>query len=177
MADIIDPAASNVEIMRVALAAMERGDLDACVAMLTDDFLIDVAGAPPKRGHRAWRDNAEALFASFSDVKLDIVDIFGAGDRVAVRLRVSGRHTGEFLGQQPTGKRIDYTSNELYQIRDGKIAAEWICSDTLALMTQTGVVSGARVIGLWLAGFRFWFALAIGVIAGAIAVWLLQSVF
>lgn len=92
--------------------------------------------------------------------------MFAAGDRVAVRVRLTGTHSGDFLGHPPTGRRVDYKSNEIYRIADGKIAAEWICSDTLSLMTQTGVMSGARLVNLWLAGYRVWFALAAGLVAG-----------
>ena len=167
MSDRSDTPEDNIALMRAAFAAMQRRDLDTCMTMLTEDFLIDVAGAPIGRGRKAWRRNAEMLFASFSDVELHVEDMFAAGDKVAVRLRLTGRHTAEFLGHPPTGRRFDYKSNELYQVIDGKIASEWICSDTLTLMTQTGVLSGKRLVGLWLAGYRFWFGVATGVMTGA----------
>lgn len=157
---------ANLALMRAAFAALQRRDLDACVGMLSEDFLIDVAGAPVKRGRGAWRRNAEVLFTAFPDVTFDVEDMFAAGDKVAVRVRLTGTHSGDFLGHPSTGRRIDYKSNELYRIVDGKIAAEWICSDTLSLMTQTGVMSEARLVNLWLSGYRVWFALVAGLAAG-----------
>ena len=53
-------------------------------------------------------------------------------------MRLTGTHTGEFLGIQPTRKKVEYESNELYRIVDGTIAEEWICSDMLTLMAQIG---------------------------------------
>ncbi|HEV8222907.1 MAG TPA: ester cyclase [Streptosporangiaceae bacterium] len=59
-----------------------------------------------------------------------------AGDRVAVRLRFRGTHSGEFLGIPPTGRTIEYVSHEFYRIAGGLIAEEWICSDLATLLRQ-----------------------------------------
>jgi steroid delta-isomerase-like uncharacterized protein len=158
----------NLAVMRAALDAMNRRDLDACVAMLTPDFVISIAGAPPdQRGPSAWRRNAEMLFKAFPDARIHIDDMFASDDKVAVRVRITGTHTGPFLGVEPTGKPIAYESNELYRIVDGRIAQEWICSDMLTMMTQIGAYPAQRLLTLWLAGYRVWFAGALGLAAGA----------
>src|SRR5262249_43716877 len=95
-----------------------------------------------------------------------VEDMFAAGDKVAVRARFTGTHTGEFLGHQPTGKQVEYRSNELYRIADGKISEEWICSDTLTLMTQIGAIPAGRLLSMWFAGYRVWFAAGLGLAAG-----------
>ena len=59
------------------------------------------------------------------------------------------------------------TRFELLVSPDGKIAAEWICSDTLTMMTQIGVYSESRLIGLWLASFKVWIAAIAGFVLGA----------
>ena len=90
-----------------------------------------------------------------------------AGDRVAVRLRVTGTHKGEFLGIRPTGKQIDYQSSEIYRFRDGLIAEEWICSDTLTLLTQIGGVSSTRLAAMYFSGHRFWLGAVAGLAVGS----------
>ncbi|HHV66132.1 MAG TPA: ester cyclase [Ochrobactrum intermedium] len=167
----------NIKVVQEAFAAFRRRDVDACVEFLTSDFIINIAGMPyQKRGARAWRTNAETMFSAFPDVEIHVEDIFGVDDKVAVRARFTGTHTGEFLGQQPTGRRIDYHSNELYRFVDGKIAEEWICSDTLTLMTQIGAMSQGKLISMWLAGFRVWFALGLGLAIGMLSMLLLRFI-
>lgn len=58
--------------------------------------------------------------------------------RVALRLRLHGTHTGEFLGIAAAGRPIEYVSHEFYRIADGLIAEEWICSDMAGLFRQLG---------------------------------------
>jgi DNA-binding transcriptional MerR regulator len=59
-----------------------------------------------------------------------------AQDKVAVRLRIHGTHSGEFLGIAATGRAIDYVSHEFYRVADGLLAEEWICSDMASLLRQ-----------------------------------------
>ncbi len=90
-------------------------------------------------------------------------------DRLAVRVRVRGTHLGEFLGNPPTGKTIEYTSHEIYRFANGKLAEEWICSDNITLKTQVGAFSKGRLVSMWLASYRLWFGFAAGLTVAAIA--------
>jgi len=160
----------NIETMRLAFAALNSGDLDACIHLMTSDFVINIAEMPyPKRGSSHWRKHAELLLAAFPDANVKIEDIFAIDDKLAVRVKISGTHKGEFLGARPTGKRVEYQSHEIYRFENGKLAEEWICSDMMTLLMQIGALSKGQVILTWLSGFRFWLGLTIGVAAGALA--------
>ena len=153
--------------MTAAFDALNRRDIDACIAMLTPDFRIHVAGAPPRQGIAAWRSNVGIMLKAFPDAKVHVDDIFASDDKVAVRIRVTGTHDGDFLGKPATGRTVAYDSIELYQITDGRISAEWICSDTLTMMTQIGIHSKGALLSLWLASFPVGIAAALGFGAGA----------
>ena len=73
---------------------------------------------------------------AFPDLQAHLEDIFAAQDKVAVRLRFRGTHSGEFLGMPATGRTIEYVSHELYRIADEVFAEEWICSDMATLHAQ-----------------------------------------
>jgi len=134
------------------------------------DFIINIAEMPyQKRGHDAWRKHAQILFDTFPDANVRIDDIVAADDKVAVRVRITGTHRGEFLGVAPTGKTIEYISHEVYRFENGELAEEWICSDNVTLMRQVGVLPTSRLVSMWLSGYRFWVGLAVGtVVAGAV---------
>ena len=83
-----------------------------------------------------WRQGIDVALAAFPDLRAEVKDCFGAGDRVAVRLVFHGTHTGEFLGIPATGRTVSYDSTELYRVVDDRIVEEWICSDLAGLMRQ-----------------------------------------
>lgn len=160
----------NIALMTSALAALRRKDFAAVAEFLSPDFIINLAGAPYQmHGRRVWLRNTKAFSNAFPDIQIEAQDMFAADDKVAVRFRFTGTHAGEFLGNQPTGKQVDYQSYELYRIADGKIAEEWICSDMLTILTQIGAFPARHLALMWLAGYRVWFAAGLGIIAGMIS--------
>lgn len=128
---------ANIELVREGFAALNAGDLDACMERASPDLIINLAELPePLHGRDTWRQGAAMFRAAFPDLHAEIEDIFGAQDRVAVRVRMRGTHEGDYLGIPATGRPVSYVSHEFYRIDDGLIAEEWICSDTASLFRQ-----------------------------------------
>jgi steroid delta-isomerase-like uncharacterized protein len=133
---ITSPAA-NVELVRAGFEAFNAGDVDECLARMAPDFVINLAELPgPQHGREVWRQGFELMKRAFPDLEAHIEDIFAAQDKVAVRLRFRGTHSGEFLGIGATGRVVEYVSHEFYRIAGGLIAEEWICSDMATLLGQ-----------------------------------------
>jgi steroid delta-isomerase-like uncharacterized protein len=129
--------AANVELMRAGFRAFNAGDVDGCMALAASNLIINLAELPEaQHGLVVWRQNFEMIKHAFPDLQAQIEDIFAAEDKVAVRLRFRGTHTGEFLGIPPTGRAIEYISHEFYRIADGLVAEEWILSDISTLLHQ-----------------------------------------
>jgi len=81
------------------------------------------------------------LRSAFPDLKYEIEDAFGGGDRVALRCTVRGTHGGEFLGQRPTGRRFAVQQIHVFRVSDGQIAEHWAARDDVGMMRQLGLVS------------------------------------
>ena len=134
--EITSPAA-NVELVRAGFQAFNAGDADECVARIAPDLITNLAELPePQRGREAWRQGFEMMKHAFPDLQAHIEDIVAAQDKVAVRVRFRGTHSGDFLGIPATGRTVEYVSHEFYRIAGGLIAEEWICSDTATLFRQ-----------------------------------------
>ena len=65
----------------------------------------------------------------FSDISVDIQEIFGEGDKVCVRKTITATHTGEFMGKQATGKKIVMHIMDIEVLNEGKITDRWNLSD------------------------------------------------
>jgi len=69
----------------------------------------------PSPASRPKHQNRAALWSLLSDIGSDLVGsegVFGAGDKVAVRLRFRGTHCGDFLGIPATGRAVECVSHE-----------------------------------------------------------------
>ena len=69
------------------------------------------------------------LHHGFSDISVQILDIFGEGNKVCVRKTITATHTGEFMGKAATGKKIVINIFDIEVLKDGKITERWNSSD------------------------------------------------
>ena len=83
-----------------------------------------------------WR----AARAGLSDLRHEALDAVVTGDAAAVRVEVSGRHTGDFLGVAPTGAPIRVDQALFVRVEDGRIVEMWEVVDTGSGMQQLGVL-------------------------------------
>ncbi len=130
-------ADANIALLRRALSSFNDHDPASCLPHIRPDFIMNIAGAPHQlRGRDVWEAGTRMMMAAFPDLHATIEDIFGAGDRVAVRLAFRGTHRGAFQGIPATGRPVEYASFEIYRVEDGLLAEEWILSDLATLMRQ-----------------------------------------
>ena len=64
-----------------------------------------------------------------------------AGDKVLVRLKVKGTHTGPLGEMAATGKKIDIDVLDLFQFKDGVLVEHWALLDNLGMLKQLGAAS------------------------------------
>ncbi|MER5932419.1 ester cyclase [Streptomyces sp. NPDC002054] len=127
----------NLALLHTAYGMMASGDLDACVEVLTEDFIANVPGAPePLHGREIWRLGAQTMLEAFPDLKITVEEMFGVHDKVAVRVHFRGTHQGTFQGLPATGRSVSFRSIEMYRIEGDKIAEEWVAPDLISLMQQ-----------------------------------------
>ncbi|MDG7046529.1 MAG: ester cyclase, partial [Nitrososphaerota archaeon] len=65
-------------------------------------------------------------------------------DMVAYCLRITGDHTGRFLGGPPTGRRISWLQNEIFRFKGGRITEGWVTRDWLGILQQLGSLRSPR---------------------------------
>jgi predicted ester cyclase len=73
------------------------------------------------------------------------VELVAEVDAVVGRFRCSCTHRGEFLGEAPTGRRMEVEEVFFLQAEDGSFVEFWALEDSLGRMQQLGLLpSGSR---------------------------------
>ena len=85
----------NVDMVRRAFEAFNRGNRDAAVADVAPDFEYVASGAIPGatgnyRGPEGFKRFTEWLLDQFDDVRVDLTEVIEAGDQVVVRTTSRG---------------------------------------------------------------------------------------
>ena len=95
------------------------------------------AGLQGRDGLHAFH---EALWEAFPDAQLTVEDLVVEADRVALRYRLQGTHSGNYLGVAPTGLAFDVEGLTLLRVADGRVVEEWHSPTELAILRQLGAV-------------------------------------
>ncbi len=127
--------------------AVNAGDMDAAMSLVADDFreYEEFPGIPSNRD--GVRQFFEMMRSAFPDFSVDVEDMLVEGDKVAVRMQMTGTHEGEFLGMQSTGRRFSVTGIDIVRVVDGKAVEHWGATDTMGMMQQLGAMSGSAPAG------------------------------
>ena len=133
-------AEENKALIRRWGELWNAGDAAAIAALVTPDYVRHDPNGPEVRGPNAERQLVELYRAAFPDLRFTIEHLVAEGDLVVAHLTVRGTHRGELLGIPPTGTPLTRAAIELYRIRDGKVAEQWVALDALGLLQQLGAV-------------------------------------
>lgn len=66
-------------------------------------------------------------------------ELIAEGNRVVIRARLIGKHTGVFGDIPPTFREVDFPIVVSYTIENRKIISHWLVADQMVLMEQLGV--------------------------------------
>jgi ketosteroid isomerase-like protein len=109
-------SATLAALAETAFGALNAGDMDAFIAVATEDveftsMVAEVEGTT-FRGHDGIRAWWETVVEAFGDVHWEIIDVRGPGDRGIAHVRMDGT-----LGEVPLNLRMWLAA----RLRDGKV--------------------------------------------------------
>lgn len=133
---------ANKRLCRDYFDAFKRADEAWWQKHIAPDFVRHDPGLPfVVRGPAGLKQLSDALNPGIPDMALPIEDVVAEGDKVLVRLRVTGTHGGDLMGLAPTGKAIDIGVMDLFRVEDGVIVEHWALLDNLGMLKQLGVTA------------------------------------
>jgi predicted ester cyclase len=119
----------NKAMVRRLVEAINAGDEAAAV----DELFAPRAARRVKRLFAEFR-------SAFPDWQEETVELVAEGDTVAGRFKCSGTHRGEFLGEAPTGKRMEVEEVFFLRAEGGMFVDFWALEDSLGRMRQLGLM-------------------------------------
>ena len=131
----------NIEIFQDWMQAHLEQDVDKMLSFVSDDIVIrrSSSGFVPRRGKDEVRSHWMAVFASFPDLREEIIDVTGEGDTLIAEALLSGTMRGPIGNSQPTGARFRIRGAFRIDFRDGLIRSVMSYWDTADMSKQLGL--------------------------------------
>ena len=76
------------------------------------------------------------FFSAFSNIRTKVEDIVVEGNKVAFRVALHCKHTGEYQGIRATNRPVTIRYMEILLLEDGKIIKEWAEFDLTSILNQ-----------------------------------------
>jgi predicted ester cyclase len=123
--------------------AFNGRDLDALDDLFADGYVNHAAlpGTPP--GPEGQVQLMQRLWTAFPDARFTIEHLALDGDTVICVGMMEGTHEGELLGQQPSGRRVQWRQCHLVKVDgEGRALEHRAIRDDLGLFRQMGGAPG-----------------------------------
>ncbi|MDP9302344.1 MAG: ester cyclase [Actinomycetota bacterium] len=120
------------------------GDVSFAEKIMSDDF-VDHSPPPGGTGDKASTITMfQQMHEQYPDAKAEILDMIAAGDKVAIRTRVSGTDTKGFMpGMTPTGKHYTMETIDVVTFDENGMNSErYGIADIAGAMMQLGLMPG-----------------------------------
>jgi steroid delta-isomerase-like uncharacterized protein len=131
---------NKTAVYRLVEEAWNRGNMAVANELLSPDYILHIPAREESVNREGYKQAISMYRTALSDFHLAIEEMIAENDRVVVRWTISGKHKGPYMGIAPTDKLVVLTGMSIRRIADGKIAEEWVVSDTLGLMQQMGAI-------------------------------------
>jgi HAMP domain-containing protein len=121
---------------------INKGNLDALREIYHHDSEMNTSAIPedpePEYGFERLKPAFVKMRDAFPGLRATIEDIFGEDDRVVVRANFYGHVAGE--PNTPEGKRLLWSSVDVFRMYGGKVAEQFGSQDNVQLLRDAGVV-------------------------------------
>ena len=127
----------NKEVVRRFVEAYNTGNVDLLDDILAPDYFDHTNQVGPD----GLKQLIKMAFKAFPDYHETIEDIIAEGDKVWILVKTNtGKHTGEFMGIAPTGKKLTTLAVDILRVVDGKIVEYRDVVDRLDFLIQLGII-------------------------------------
>ena len=133
--DVPDLEANKGVALRFIEGVFIDQDPEAVDELAADDFTAHTFGDLPP-GREPMKEAMQRAGEGVSEPKFEIHDVIAEKDRVAVRLTTRARHTGTFMGIEPSGNEYSIDEIHVFRIEDGKVLEHWHEFDRQRLTQQ-----------------------------------------
>ena len=132
----------NKQLVSQFFELLDRHDIENMGQLLVSNtnYSFHIGGMPSPVDWNEHKRIITGFNNAFPDLHHEIVDMVAEGDKVAVRLSVTGTHKGDFQGIPPKGRKLSLDEMAFMTITDGKIVEGWINADKMEFMQQIGVL-------------------------------------
>jgi steroid delta-isomerase-like uncharacterized protein len=76
-------------------------------------------------GVDGFKEYFRTFQSALTGIRIEVLETITDGEKVAARVLVRGKHTGESLGIPAKGNDVEFSGMVMVRLKDGKLAEAW----------------------------------------------------
>ncbi|MDE3175288.1 MAG: ester cyclase [Pseudomonadota bacterium] len=129
------------DLPRRFAAALNAADMQAFAALFAEDYVNhQTSAAAPAPAGMSQKQASVGFFArrveALAGLTVGIEASLSQGDLCAASFVYEGVHKGVYFGVAPSGRKLRFTSCDIFRVADGKIAEHWGMGDIAGVLAQ-----------------------------------------
>jgi predicted ester cyclase len=113
-------------VLRFNREVIEQGNIDSFHGLVSPDVINHAAPVGMPNGEESMRHFLlHVLRVGFPDIRVEILDQIAEGDKVTTRKFLHATHTGEFMGIQPSNKKVTIQVIDIIRLHQGRFTEHW----------------------------------------------------
>jgi predicted ester cyclase len=133
-----DPDAYKRTVKRYP-KAVSAGEFDVIEEICTES-IVNHTPLADVTGHEALKPYETRIHEAFPGFDVAFDDLLVEGDRVAMRLTITGDHQGPMMDIEPTGTEVTFGNTIFHRMEGGLIAKRWVQPDIFGILVQLGAI-------------------------------------
>jgi steroid delta-isomerase-like uncharacterized protein len=123
-------------------ATLSAHDMTAFAALFAEDYVNHQTSAavPPPPPGKTPKQLSVAFFAArltgMPDLRVTVETALAADGQVAASFVYTGTHGGPYFGIAPTGRKLRFTSCDIFRIKNDQFAEHWGMGDLAGVLAQ-----------------------------------------
>ena len=128
----------NKELVRYMNAEVwNKANVEAIDELFTPDFVLHfLPDGSDTRGIAGLQQHVRELHDAFPDWSEEIKLMVAEGDLVVIHYVSGGTNQGRWLGEPPTGRRVQVNEISIFRIEDDRISEQWLLPDLGTMQQQ-----------------------------------------
>lgn len=135
-----DPDAHKRTVKRYP-KAVSSGDFDVIEEICTET-VVNHTPLADVQGQAALKEYEARIHEAFPGFDVTYDDLVVEGNRVAMRLTITGVHQGPMMDIEPTGREVTFGNTIFHRMDDDLIAERWVQPDVFGILVQLGAIEG-----------------------------------
>jgi len=126
-------------VRRLIDEAWNQGKIEVVDELLSPNYFLHV-DAPGPYDREGYKQAVSMYRNALTDFRFVTDDMIAEGDKVVIRVTMTGTQEGELMGFPPTGKKLTVTAISIRRLENEKIVEEWVELNMLGFLQQMGVI-------------------------------------